>query len=176
MSAHATGRTVGSARPRLFSRMQPMRSHPSARIPVVAGCGHDRPSALLRTSSGAASAYSCESCHLRLIMAACNRQNGSKALRAWKIGQNKKKLEGRLQSVPLFFWSFIGESSAADGWRRAANKHIRASSARKQRGCASSWLFLWYRGQAHNCGRGLRPKGGPPRNWVFRARADGVNC
>jgi len=25
MSAHATGRTVGSARPRLFSRMQPMR-------------------------------------------------------------------------------------------------------------------------------------------------------
>lgn len=71
----AAGLTSGSS---FFPQDTAMRLLPSPRIPIGAGSGYDPLSALLRSSSGTVSTYSCECCHLLLIGAAHDRDNGHK--------------------------------------------------------------------------------------------------
>jgi hypothetical protein len=69
---------------------------------IVAASGYDRPSALLRPSSVKAGTYGCESCHLGLIVAVNDRQNGNKLLCHQEIGQNKKRIRGRFRWGPAW--------------------------------------------------------------------------
>jgi len=76
------------------SREATMYSPRSEQMTTIAGSGHDRPSALLHSSSAAAGTYGCEKRHKRLIVAGNKRQNENKSSWEKEIGQNKKKIGG----------------------------------------------------------------------------------
>jgi hypothetical protein len=112
-----------------------MRSLQMQSIPIIAGCGYDRPSAVVRSSPGAAGSYGCESSHMRLIVAVDGRQNENKALRTKGIGQNKKKPRDRIRSgaagQKAFPRCFLEKLPFVHGWIYAESGRIRGSKAAK---------------------------------------------
>jgi hypothetical protein len=90
-------------------------------LTMTADC-NDRLSTAFRPSSLAAGAYRCEKRHLGPIVAVNNRQNESKSLQNKEIGQNKKKVAGRIRVGDAhnraFRPRFPGKAAGQNGWRR----------------------------------------------------------